>query len=500
MAAVKEDIEAVKEWLSSEVKLDRYADKLVSNGFTSLKSCCTLNENALDKMNIAMPYHRKRFLMYAEKLREKLGLGLTNGEDGITQSSGLTSHGPEAGNEEQGPFVSADSEAPSDRSSLPTDIIREDANVPMLPPKQRGSVKLPPPIPPRADLFEEVEASDQRSRGEDILTQDSKQVSLPEKSSVQQQQCHQQGQQLQQPEILPKKILPPIKPPRRTAPKRQSPENAAEDISKNDVHTSVEEQNAISGSHANNTVTVNPSERGDTFIQFNSTSAIPHLAKPEETMNEVTSGEEVNKEKVMPPIDPKRPAPKAPERTPASRPTPKPRTRVVSEDNKSVADLSTKNTAENVPKGDISDSPNNTIEKRTKSFSTPGNRRIDSSKETPSTLPRSVRPVPPLPPSRQSGSVIGRPPAVTARGENEHQQQQGKIAYFLILNKESYFTPSSLVLLLIWGSLGIKCSVIFSWLGLLYSWILARETQGWGGVTLRWTCIPSREVYTLMVR
>lgn len=486
MAAVKEDIEAVKEWLSSEVKLDRYADKLVSNGFTSLKSCCTLNDDALDKMNIVMPYHRKRFLMYAEKLREKLGLGLTNGEDRITQSSGLTSHGPEAGNEEQGPFVSADSEAPSDRSSLPTDIISEDANAPMLPPKQRDSVKLPPPIPPRADLFEEVEASDQRSRGEDILTQDSKQVSLPEKSSVQQQQCHQQGQQIQQPEIPTKKILPPVKPPRRTAPKKQSHENAAEDISKNDVHTSVEEQNAISGSHANNSVTVNPSEEDGAFIQFNSTSAIPQLPKPKETMNEVTSGVEVNKEKVMPPIDPKRPAPKAPERAPASRPKPKPRTRVVSEDNKSLADLSSKNTTENVPKGDIFDYPNNTIEKRTKSFSTPGNRRIDSShKETPSTMPRSVitkRPVPPLPPSRQSGSVIGRPPTVPAKGENEHQQQQGKIAYSLILNQESYFTPSSLVLLLILGSLVIKCSVILLWLGLLYGWILARETQGqWRG-------------------
>lgn len=480
MAAVNEDIEGVKEWLSSEVKLDRYADKLVSNGFTSLKSCCSLNENALDKMNIVMPYHRKRFLMYAEKLREKLGLGLTNGEDGITQSSGLT----RAGNEEQGPFVSADSEAPSDRSSLPTDIISEDANAPMLPPKQRGSVKLPPPIPPRADLFEEVEGSDERSRGEDILTQDSKQVSLPEKPSVQQQQCHQQEQQIQQPEIPTKKVLPPVKPPRRTAPKKQSPENAAEDISKNDVHTSVEEQNAISGSHANHTVTVNPSEVDDAFIQFNSTSAIPQLPKPEETMNEVTSGEEVNKEKVMPPIDPKRPAPKAPERTPASRPTPKPRTRVVSEDNKSVADLSSKNTTENVPKRDIFDYPNNTIEKRTKSFSTPGNRRIDSSKETPSTMPRTVtikRPVPPLPPSRQSGSVIGRPPAVPAKGDNEHQQQQGKIAYFLILNQESYFTPSSLVLSLIWESLVIKCSVISSWLGLLYSWILVSETQGWRG-------------------
>ena len=446
MAAVKQDIEAVKEWLSSEVKLDRYADKLESNGFTSLELCCTLNENALDKMEIIMPYHRKRFLMYTEKLREKLGLGLTNGEDGVTPSTGLTSHGPETGNEEQGPLISFDSEAPNSKSLQSTDdIIREDVNVPMLPPKKRGSAKLPPPIPPRADLFDEVEASDQRLRGEDILTQDPKQVSVPEESSVQQQQqCHQQGQQVQQPEIPPKKIPTPVKPPRRTITKKQSPENVAENISKTDVHTSAQEQHAISGSPASNTATVNPAEEGDT--EFNSTSVIPQLPKPEDDMNEVTSGEEVNKEKIIPPTDPKRPAPKAPERTPSSRPTPKPRSRVKSEDNKLVADLLTKNTTENVPKGDFTDYPNNTIEKRTKSFSTPGNRRIDSSEEKPLTMPRSAsstkRAAPPVPPSRQSGSVVGRHPAVQAKGENEHQQ--GELAYFFILNKESYFTPSSL--------------------------------------------------------
>ena len=88
MATVKQGTEAVKEWLSCEVRLDRYADKLESNGFTSLELCCTLNENALDQMEIVLPYHRKRFLMYAEKLREKLGLGLTNGDDGVTPSAG----------------------------------------------------------------------------------------------------------------------------------------------------------------------------------------------------------------------------------------------------------------------------------------------------------------------------------------------------------------------------------------------------------------------------
>lgn len=252
MASAKEDIEAVKEWLSSEVRLDRYADKLESNGFTSLELCCTLNENALDKMEIVLPYHRKRFLMYAEKLREKLGLGLTNGEDRVIPSTELTSHAAETGNEEQGPLINFDSEDYSSTSSLPAeDTISEDVNAPLLPPKKKNSVKLPPPIPPRADLLEEVETSDQRSKGEDTHAQDPKRVSLPEKPSVQQQQCHQQGQQLQQPEIPPKKI--PVKPPRRTITRKQSAENAAEIIPKTGIQTGAQEQHAISGSHANST-------------------------------------------------------------------------------------------------------------------------------------------------------------------------------------------------------------------------------------------------------
>ena len=436
MATVKQDTEAVKEWLSCEVRLDRYADKLESNGFTSLELCSNLNENALDKMEIVLPYHRKRFLMYAEKLREKLGLGLTNGEDGITPSAGLTSHGPETGNEQQGPLINFDSEAPIIRSSLSSDdIISEDVSLPMLPPKKKGSVKLPPPIPPRADLSEEVEASDQRSRGEDILMQDLKQVSLPEMSSVQQQQqCYQQDQQLQLPEIPPKKAPPPVKPPRRTTAKKQSHENAAEDISKTDVHTSA------NGSHANNAATVNPPEEGDALIQFNSISAIPQLPKPEDDNNKITSSKEVDKEQIMPQVEPKRPAPKAPERAP-SKPTPKPRSRVKSEDNKLVVDLVTKSATGNVSKGD-SDPPNNTIEKRTKSFSTPGNRRIDSSEGKPLTMPRSAstkRPAPPVAASRQTGSVFGREPVVQSKGENEHQEQHGKLAYILILKTEILF-------------------------------------------------------------
>lgn len=440
MATVKQDIEAVKEWLSSEVRLDRYADKLESNGYTSLELCCTLNENALDKMEIVLPYHRKRFLMYAEKLREKLGLGLTNGEDRVTRSTGLTSHGPETGNEQQSPLINFDNEALSRRSSQSADdITSEDVSAPMLPPKKKGSVKLPPPIPPRADL-EEVEGSDQRSRGEDILTQDP----------------HQQGQQLQQSEIPPKKIPPPVKPPRRTTVKKQSPENTAEDISKTDEHTYTQEQHAISGGHANNAAAVNTSEEGDALLQCNSTSVIPQLPKPEEDSKEVTSGEEVNKEKTMP----QRPAPKAPERAPSSRPTPKPRTRVKSEDNKLVVDLLTKSAAGNVSEGDFSDHPNNTIEKRTNSFSTPGNRRIDSSEEKPSTMPRPAsmkRPAPPVPPSRQSGSVFGREPAVKVKGENEHQQQPGKACLFLDLKNRN---PFLLRLHSVWKSLVIECSML----------------------------------------
>ena len=407
MAAAKEDIEAVREWLAAEVRLDRYADKLELNGFTSLELCCSINENALDKMQIVLPYHRRRFLNFAEKLREKLGLDLTNGEDGVTSNVDLTIHGSETGNEQQGPLIDFDSEEQCSGSSFPSaDINSEDVNVPVLPPKKKQqSVKSPPPIPPRTDL--DPLDHDQRSTAVDTHAEDLKQVSLPEKPAVEPQQYQQQ-----QPEVAPKKA--PEKPPRRTIHKQQSSENTLEVIPKTTTQTQIQDQHAIPSNYVDNTATVNPLQEREPLVQENSTSANPELSKPDEDANKITSlGEEVNEEKTMPPIEPKRSAPRAPERAPYTRPIPKPRSRVKSEDSILVSDLLPESNTANDSKEDFATRLNNTIEKRTKSFSTPGSGRIDSTDEKPSTMPRAAtvkRPAPPAPPSRQTGSSIYKMP------------------------------------------------------------------------------------------
>lgn len=409
MAGAKGDIEAVKEWLASEVRLDRYADKLESNGFTTLELCCTITENDLDKMQIVLPYHRRRFLMFAEKLKEKLGLAITNGEDSVSSNTELTSHGSETGNEQQSLLIDFNSEEHFSGSSLPSeDINSGNVSVPALPPKKKSSVKLPPPIPPRADL-EEVEPIDKRSQAESIHADDLNQVLLPEKPAVQPQQQEQQ----QQREIPAKKA--PVKPPRRILTK-QSPGNVPEVVPKTDTQTAVQEQHAISSSSIesdNTAVLVDLSEEREALAQANSTSANLELCEPEESdANKLPSGEEVNEERTITQIEPKRPAPKAPERAPSTKPVPKPRSRFKSEDGVLASNLLHKDNTASDPKGDFSTRLNNTIEKRTQSFSSPG-RRFEPSDDKPSTMPRTAstrRPAPPVPPTRQTGSSSVRTP------------------------------------------------------------------------------------------
>ena len=453
MAGAKGDIEAVKEWLATEVRLDRYADKLESNGFTTLELCCAINEDDLDKMQIVLPYHRRRFLTYAEKLKGRLGLAITNGEDGVSSNTELTSHGSETGNEQPGLLIDFDSEEHFSGSSLPSeDINSADVRVPTLPPKKKkSSVKLPPPIPPRADL-EEVEPSGKKSQAEGTHAEDLNKVLLPEKPAVQPQQQEQQRQQpqeqQQQPEIPTKRA--PVKPPRRPITK-QSSENVPEIIPKTDTQTAVQEQHAISSSSTesdNTAVLVDLSEEREALAQANSTSANLELCKPEGSdANKIPSGEEVNEERTMPQIEPKRPAPKARERGPSTKPIPKPRNRMKSEDGVLVSNLLHKDNTASDSKGDFS-----TIEKRTQSFSSPG-RRFEPSDEKSSTMPRAAsarRPAPPVPPSRQGSSSVRIPdkkgvpslpqPAAPVVENTENQQlypffdapQQGNFVDFIL--------------------------------------------------------------------
>lgn len=448
MATAREDPDAVREWLLCEVKLDRYADKLVSNGFTSLETCCTINEDALDKMGIIMPYHRRRFLMFAEKLREKLGTDLTNEEgiDGVSSNMELIGQGSETGNKQESSLISFDSgdesgiafnsafndQRPKEDSGniiAAEGVNDEEPVAPILPPKKHSFGKLPPPIPPRADLEEGEKPAEQASKASDAHTQDSNQVEMP---------LEQHQEQQQQPEVPAKK--PPLKPPRRTITKPPSG-NAPEYFTKTNSQNGMQEQHTVSSSsNVSNAMAVDPTVEEETLVQINSTSAFPELPKAEKGGNEVTSSERLNEETPIATNAP-RVVPKAPERSSSKRPTPAPRSvrpRMKSEDNVLVSDLIPKSDTEKDSKDTFSALLNNTLEKRTQSFSAPGGRKIhvNSSEGKPSTIPRSVstkRPAPPPPPTRQTGSLKGPDkreifdlplPPIPVTGNTDHRQSE----------------------------------------------------------------------------
>lgn len=432
MATAKEDFDAVREWLLAEVKLDRYAEKLESNGFTSLETCCSINEDALDKMGIVMPYHRKRFLMFTEKLREKLGMDFTNEEDGsVSPNTDVTTDRSETGTEQQDSlinFVSEDESVSACNDQLPKEdsceittgegLDTKVPDVPLLPPKKKSSsLKAPPPIPPRADLEEREIPSKETSKVSDTPLQDAKHVEVDQLQV-----------QSKQPDVPAKRA--PLKPPRRVI---RTPQGS--------VQNGMQEQDMIScNSNADSVANISSSDEKEPQVQMNSTSSCPVLPNTDNGSDEASSTLQSNEETAVATTEP-RVVPKAPERLSAKRPTPapRPRKRRQSEDNVLVSDLVTDGESEGGSKNVCSAVLNDASEKRTQSLSLSGRGSdlANSSVGKPSTLPRAAsakqRPAPPPPPTRQTGSLKDLPkrqicdlplPPVPVAGSTNHRQNK----------------------------------------------------------------------------
>ena len=150
---------ALREWLTEEVKLERYFDKLVSHGYVSLLACCSIDENVLDEIAITPPYHRKRLLKYVEDLRKKL--------------ADPSQHGPEPGNAgliESTEYLATEAEVAVDDAGDAGEI-----DTPPLPPKVstkipnlKGSIKPKPEVPARGPSINRKKDETRGSEGEDI--------------------------------------------------------------------------------------------------------------------------------------------------------------------------------------------------------------------------------------------------------------------------------------------------------------------------------------------
>lgn len=449
MAADSEDILAVREWLSSEVKLERYADKLVTNGFISLKSCCKIDETVLDEVGIVLPYHRKRFLAFVEKLKEKLGTKLPNEANGVVSNTELIGQS-EAGNEQQTSLICLKSDEGKSEleNSCSSPLLKEDGGnsestvaeegLPMLPPKtakRSPSVKAPPPIPPRADLQEGSSSRDSNPRAMHVNTQSHHSV----------QPSH--AEQLPVHGDVPKRKVP-QKPPRRTVEKAASA-NKPEVISgmslESSLQTETQQQASCSVNNGVNedvVATFDPLNCKELSTDVdNSLSAASELPHPQlsdgdlETCNDQTSREnymlgEVDEGTGHTSLEAKRPAPKAAVRTGSKKPVPVPRVpraRVKSEDNILVSAVAPERNNIDEKKEEIPSAPKHSLQTRTKSFTTPGDRNVGPTEDKPSTFPRyPSRPAPPAPPRktslREKRSISDMPlPPIPTEGGNKNQ-------------------------------------------------------------------------------
>ena len=343
-------------------------------------------------------------------------------------TSGLITHRCEGGNDQSGSLISFDNDGESKEPerSVSVQCVNEDSgnvahveeDAPKLPPKvsqqskQSHSGKAPPPpIPPRADLLEpEGTASGEPSRKTvhlDTHAQDS--VPVPTHSEKPSTQAD-----------APKKKVP-VKPPRGKlkAPQiNQSPSENKPAASPMDI------QEQVASSFSDDIAAAFDPLKEPT-VDLNLSSAIPDLPKPpDEDVDLKTSNEQAVKERAAPiygnikdvesnspaPIGPTRPASHAPTRTGLKKPVPTPRSRVKSEDGVLVTALTPDKKVADGDKEESSTVLDHSLQARSKSFSTPGNRRFNPPEEKPSTMPRCnsfpKRVAPPPPPSWQTGSSL----------------------------------------------------------------------------------------------
>ncbi|XP_068702359.1 arf-GAP with Rho-GAP domain, ANK repeat and PH domain-containing protein 1-like isoform X3 [Montipora foliosa] len=414
MEADDAEIVAVKEWLSNEVKLDRYADKLVSNGFISLETCCSIDENVLDDIGIVLPYHRRRLLQFVEKLRDKLcaNVVINNEMDNVVTSE-LLSNGAEEGNKRENLLISFDVDDESNQLDCGP-AVKGDVEVtsqvcsvaepsPSLPPKlskrPNSEKNRPPPIPPRRDLDEVTgvgESADSVAEAQDLVKQ-------PGSTAV-----------TLAPVDVPKRKAP-VKPPRKTITKavnENKPEMMPNTSEQSTTSFHLQEHSDVSVRNDFSDV-FDPLKQKETPADGSSLGLITT-----ENVNSKTSEEQGVKECLLnrstdltaayspEPTEPLRPAPKLPTRTGSKKPIPVPRVRRKSENG--VLETAMASDKANDENGVFPTESNHFSPSRTMSFQERDNRVIVSDNK-PSTLPRSNqsirRAAPPLP-SRQSSSSL----------------------------------------------------------------------------------------------
>ena len=410
MASDDTKIAAVREWLANEVKLDRYADKLLSNGFSSLETCCNIDESVLDEIGIVAPYHRKRFLQFVGKLRDKLSANNVTKKEilgGVSPSTELISNGAEQGSELKELFINHDNGYESKRSdsdSVMKESIEEtnpvcsaDVSVPLLPPKSRSnSGKTRPPVPPRKDLNEGTggdgsvfPGADSQNEGQQLVSNDPcPAVVNPTKKT-------------------PKKA--PIKPPRRTI--LRAPSES--------------EQDKIPGTHVQGTaITCLPDRIDDPANDdidplnykdipdegsLNMTANDSAKTAKDQTLKESSSNGNIGADMSFYSclIEPKRPAPMAPVRSGSKKPVPVPRTKVKPEEGANLAPVPPDRSKANDENEEFPPESNVASPPRTNSFSFP---ESDKTAKKASTLPRSfpsARGTEPFPlPSRQTSASL----------------------------------------------------------------------------------------------
>ena len=390
MAAEDKDLEAVREWLSSEVKLKQYFDKLVLHGFKTLKTCSAIDENVLDMLEIKPPYHRKRFLMFSKSLRERLN-AVPNPKEEISLPRVEQNHDFEKGNDQQNNIITFDDKDESKSSSLylNSSNVKRDLNneVPALPPKKMGK---PPPIPRRTDL----EREDTKRLGADSASATAPHV----------------------PPALPKKAAP-IKPPRKSSAKNHSREMELDGLINSDLqgessgHSRSETEGEIRRTEVCQPLHSFTKEQGSTYsknIQSLCDSSNGQIVNDYKSSSKEPGGTErcsygsvkgQENQHMLSTIEP-RPAPKPPTRSPMTssslkKPVPVPRPRLKSEECIDVSVLPSKIGTK---------SNNKAFTRRPMSFSIPGGKQITPTSEKSSTLPRyaeSEKRVPPTPPARQ---------------------------------------------------------------------------------------------------
>lgn len=442
-------IAAVREWLANEVKLDRYADKLLSNGFISLETCCNIDESVLDEIGIVLLYHRRRFLQFVGKLREKLSSNNVINKGmlgGVTPSTELISNGAEQGNEREELFINHDNGCESkiiDSDSIMKESAKEtnpvcgaDVAVPMLPPKTRSnSAKTRPPVPPRKDLNEGTggdesvfPGAESQNVGQQLLSNDPCLALLDATKKA------------------PKKA--PIKPPRRSI--LQAPSESERDKTP-DSHT---QDTAITRLPDHNDVPANgdfyplnckdiPAEGSLNMTENDSVKTSKEQGVKESSSNENIGADISN---YSCPIEPKRPAPMVPLRSGPKKPIPVPRSRVKSEEGVNPAPVPPNRSKSNGENEEFPTESNVVSPPATNSFLFPeGNKTERKAMTLPKSFPHSARGMESSPlPSRQTSASLKEsrgfpniplPPVPCAEDSEKSQEklievhQQGMIMY-----------------------------------------------------------------------